>query len=68
MTNRAAINNEGDGMDEDTTPPQDLAYTAWTIIANVSEGDWSKQTEEWRGAAVRWRDQFHASLGAGVDG
>lgn len=62
---RAAINNEGDDMDDDVTPTDpeaDLAYTAWTIIANVSEGDWSKQTEEWQGAATRWRDQFHARL------
>lgn len=30
---------------------------AWGVIANVSEGDWSKQTDEWRGAAERFRDQ-----------
>ena len=51
-------------MPDDVTPTDDLAYTAWTIIANVSEGDWSKQTEEWQGAAIRWRDQFHAALDA----
>lgn len=43
----------------DVAPSADLAYIAWTIIANV---DWSQQTEEWRVAATRWRDQFHASL------
>ena len=42
----------------------DLDYWAWTIIANVSEGCWEKQTEEWQEAAAKWRDAFHASLAA----
>jgi hypothetical protein len=34
--------------------------TAWGLIANVSEGDWSKQPIEWQEAVVRWRDKdFH---------
>lgn len=40
----------------------DLAYWAWTILANVSEGRWEDQTPEWQEAVVRWRDAFHASL------
>lgn len=49
---------------DDVAPSDDLGYMAWTIIANVSEGDWTQQTDEWQAAAVRWRDQFHASLDA----
>lgn len=40
----------------------DLAYWAWTVIANVSQGRWDEQTEEWQHAATRWRDAFHAAL------
>jgi hypothetical protein len=41
----------------------DALYMAWTIIANVSGGDWTKQTPEWQEAAVRWRDEmFHPTL------
>jgi len=39
--------------------------TAWAIIANVSEGDWTRQPQEWQDAAKRWRDeQFHPLLDA----
>lgn len=37
----------------------DLAYWAWTIIANAN---WNDQSDEWREAAVNWRDEFHARL------
>ncbi len=40
----------------------DLVEMAWVIIANVSEGDWTKQPHEWRDAALRWRDQYHIFL------
>lgn len=40
----------------------DLAYWAWTIICNVSEGDWGQQPEEWQAAAVRFRDEYHALI------
>ena len=36
---------------------------AGVVIANVSEGDWTKQTPEWQEAARRWRDEvWHALL------
>lgn len=41
----------------------DCMNYAWTIICNVSEGDWTKQTQEWQDAAARCRDQYHALLG-----
>jgi hypothetical protein len=39
------------------------AEMAWNIIANVSGGDWTQQSDEWREAATRWRDQYFAALG-----
>ena len=30
---------------------------AWTLIANVSEGNWDKQRADWKDATVRWRDE-----------
>lgn len=30
---------------------------AWGIIANASGGDWSKESQEWQGAAAGWRDR-----------
>jgi hypothetical protein len=40
------------------------AEMAWGIIANVSGGDWTRQSDEWREAAARWRDQYFAALRA----
>lgn len=31
---------------------------AWGIIANAGDGDWTTQTEEWQGAAEKWRDSY----------
>lgn len=33
-----------------------------SIVAGVSEGDWTKQTPEWQEAAARAREQWHAYL------
>lgn len=30
----------------------------WTVIANVSQGDWKKQNDEWQTAAERYRDEW----------
>jgi hypothetical protein len=46
----------------DLPQPSDIAYNAWCVIANVSNGDWTKQSQEWQDAAARWRDQWHATL------
>ena len=29
---------------------------AWVILANVSGGDWSEQSDDWQAAVTRWRD------------
>lgn len=31
---------------------------AWGIIANVSGGDWTKQSPEWQEAARRWEREY----------
>lgn len=31
----------------------------WVVVANVSGGDWNKQSQDWQDAAARWRDNFH---------
>lgn len=52
-------------MSTEDTPHDGLDYWAWTIIANAR--DWhltDPQAAEWREAAVRWRDAFHATLEA----
>lgn len=38
-------------------------YTAWAIISNVNEGDWSKQHPMWVAAAMGWRDRWHEYIG-----
>ena len=44
----------------------DLLELAWGLIANASGGDWTRETEEWRVAAAKWRDSWLAS-GAGEE-
>lgn len=56
----------------DERPPvdgADLAYWAWTIIANVGHkiGGWGAQDPEWVSAAERWRDAFHESIRVATD-
>jgi hypothetical protein len=48
-----------DTDDHDTPAPDSLAYEAWVVIANAP--GWDTDTE-WRQAAIRWRDRFHATL------
>lgn len=38
---------------------RDAAEFLWIVLANVSEGDWTKQNEEWQTAAARARDDYH---------
>jgi hypothetical protein len=41
---------------------RDAAEMLWVVLANVSEGDWTKQSVEWQEAAARWRDNYFAAL------
>jgi hypothetical protein len=40
----------------------DAAEMLWVVLANVSGGDWTKQTPEWQEAAARWRDYYFAAV------
>lgn len=37
---------------------EDAAEMLWFVLANVSGGDWTKQTEEWQKAARRWANNY----------
>lgn len=65
----SAADRPTEGGEMDTTPAtHDALMEAWGIIANVSEGDWTKQTQEWQDAAVRWRDEtFHPAIRAAAE-
>lgn len=39
-----------------------ILYMAWTIIANVSQGRWEEQNEEWQHAAAGWRQSYRTHL------
>ena len=40
----------------------DFIDTAWGVIANAHGGSFQNATPEWRGAAERWRDNYHILL------
>lgn len=47
-----------------TMPPNmsEAAEMLWVVLANVSGGNWDKQTPEWQEYAARWRDYYFAAL------
>jgi hypothetical protein len=52
---------------------EDAAEMLWVVLANVSGGDWDKQSHEWQETAARWRDNYFVALkgkpqALGVDG
>jgi hypothetical protein len=52
----APTKTEGDADDV-----EDMLYEAWVVIANANGWD---SPSEWRAAAERWRDRWHAYLGS----
>lgn len=36
----------------------DAAEMLWVMLANVSGGDWTKQTAEWQDGAAKWRNHY----------
>lgn len=52
------------GAPQGWQPMNDAAEMLWVVLANVSGGDWSKQSPEWQEAAARWRDNYFAVLKA----
>jgi hypothetical protein len=48
---------------EEINALMDSLEMAWGIIANVSGGDWDKQSDEWHECAEKWRDNhWHPAL------
>jgi len=51
-------------LKEDCIPNQKVkefakaAEMLWVTLANVSGGDWTKQSTEWQEAANKWRDNY----------
>jgi len=41
---------------------KEAAEMLWVVLANVSNGDWAKQTVDWHDAAIRWRDNYFSCL------
>lgn len=61
----AARDEEGDVQASAPMPVSDME-AAWGLIANAWNGNWDEAPDEWREAAVRWRDEvWHAALDAG---
>jgi len=44
----------------------DAAEMLWIVLANVSQGDWTKQTPDWQEAAARWRDNYFQAVKAAL--
>ena len=51
-----------------TEAEMDLLEMAWGVIANADSADWNDPDNEWRQAAERWRDRYHAALDAHLSG
>jgi hypothetical protein len=51
-----------------SVPPQtqmaDAAEMLWVVLANVSGGDWTKQSADWQKYAAKWRDNYFAAVKA----
>jgi hypothetical protein len=50
--------------DEERAPWLDMLNVAWGIICNAGDGDWSNESSEWKDAAARFRDDYHAAIRA----
>jgi hypothetical protein len=60
-----ALRSENARLREEVARLFDEMELAWGIIANAGgNGDWSKESKEWQGAAQRWRDRYFALTAA----
>ncbi len=41
---------------------EEAAEMLWNVLANVSEGDWSKQSKAWQNYAAKWRDYYFEAI------
>ena len=47
-----------EAYDSHVKPELEGIMDAWGIIANAYGGNWDEASDEWRGAAERWRDTY----------
>ena len=40
----------------------DAGEYLWCVVANVSGGDWTKQSKYWQEAAINARDQYFKAI------
>lgn len=68
MSARDFTTRKDTAMPQDTSPrsADDLLMSAWGVIANVSGGNWNEQSDDWQGAALRWREQFRDHLDSDI--
>ena len=45
-------------VDKTAEPIDNLLETAWGIICNVSQGDWTKQNKEWQETVAKFRTEY----------
>ncbi len=57
----AALQQSSEGNDR-LRALEGAAEMLWIVLANVSEGDWHKQSQDWQDAAARWRDNYFEVL------
>ena len=57
-----AAHNRVKCAEQDAARLLHLAEAAWGVIANAGNGDWTRETEEWRAAAATWREMYHEQL------
>jgi hypothetical protein len=55
---RQALQSQAEEYEREKREIADTAEMLWVVLANVSEGNWEKQTPEWQEAAARWRDNY----------
>jgi len=52
----SSIDEQIEALEFECNEQRKMVEIAWGIIANVSEGDWNRQNEAWKRAAITWRD------------
>ena len=45
-------------VDKNAKDIDNLLESAWGIICNVNQGDWTKQNKEWQEAVVNFRTEY----------
>lgn len=54
--------DQSEGLRKSLLKAINFAEQGWSIIANVSSGNWDTQRADWREAAMKHRDLFHTKI------